>query len=237
MGILDRIERSLDRGVTSVFSPGRGQLKPLDLAQGLKRECDDQIQVLDRARTLAPNVYTVYLHSQDFERFSSWQDTLLDELQRVLMEHADKQRYMFVGAVSGALAQDDEVRQGRFETESRTERGSVAPATGAAQDSPGGSPIVEIDGQQYLLTGPVTVIGRGGDADIILEDTGVSRHHLELRAEPDASLLATDLGSTNGTYVDGERIRTPVPLRDRSLIKIGRTRLTVLLPGAGPAAW
>ena len=41
MGILDRIERGLDRGVTSVFSPGRGQLKPLDLAQGLKRECDD----------------------------------------------------------------------------------------------------------------------------------------------------------------------------------------------------
>ena len=236
MGILDRIERSLDRGVTSVFSPGRGQLKPLDLAQGLKRECDDQIQVLDRTRTLAPNVYTVYLHSQDFDRFSSWQDTLLDELQRVLMEHADKQRYMFVGGVSVALEQDDEVRQGRFETESRTERGSVAPATGAAQDAPGGSPIVEIDGQQYLLTGPVTVIGRGGDADIILEDTGVSRHHLELRAEPDSSFLATDLGSTNGSYVDGERIRTPVPLHDRSLIKIGRTRLTVLLPGAGPAA-
>jgi len=236
VGILDRIERSLDRGVTSVFSPGRGQLKPLDLAQGLKRECDDQIQVLDRTRTLAPNVYTVYLHSQDFDRFSSWQDTLLDELQRVLMEHADKQRYMFVGGVSVTLEQDDEVRQGRFETESRTERGSVAPATGAAQDAPGGSPIVEIDGQQYLLTGPVTVIGRGGDADIILEDTGVSRHHLELRAEPDSSLLATDLGSTNGSYVDGERIRTPVPLHDRSLIKIGRTRLTVLLPGAGPAA-
>ena len=236
MGILDRIERSLDRGVTSVFSPGRGQLKPLDLAQGLKRECDDQIQVLDRTRTLAPNVYTVYLHPQDFERFSSWQDTLLDELQRVLMEHADKQRYMFVGGVSVALEQDDEVRQGRFETESRTERGSVAPATGAAQDSPGGSPIVEIDGQQYLLTGPVTVIGRGGDADIILEDTGVSRHHLELRAEPDSSLLATDLGSTNGTLVSGRRIEGAVPLHDRSLIKIGRTRLTVLLPGAGPAA-
>ncbi len=237
MGILDRIERSLDRGVTSVFSPGRGQLKPLDLAQGLKRECDDQIQVLDRTRTLAPNVFTVYLHSADFERFSSWQDTLLDELQKVLMEQADKQRYMFVGAVSVDLQRDDEVRQGRFETESRTERGSVAPATGAAQAEPGGSPIIEIDGQQYLLTGPVTVIGRGGDADIILEDTGVSRHHLELRTDEAGSLIATDLGSTNGTFVDGERIRTPVPLQDRSLLKIGRTRLTVLLPSAGPVSW
>ncbi|MCP5732529.1 DUF3662 domain-containing protein, partial [Klebsiella pneumoniae] len=77
---------------------------------GLKRECDDQIQVLDRARTLAPNVYTVYLHSQDFERFSSWQETLIEELQRVVMEHAEKQRYMFVGAVSVDLEQDDEVK-------------------------------------------------------------------------------------------------------------------------------
>ncbi|WP_114856441.1 DUF3662 and FHA domain-containing protein [Brachybacterium sp. YJGR34] len=237
MGILDRIERGLDRGVTRVFPPGRGQLKPLDLAQGLKRECDDQIQVLDRTRTLAPNVYTIYLHSQDFDRFDSWKDTLLDELQRVLTEHADKQRYMFVGAVSVDLERDDEVRAGRFETESRTERGSVAPATGAAQEGSTDNPIVEIDGQQYLLTGPVTVIGRGGDADIILEDTGVSRHHLELRAGSDGSLVATDLGSTNGTFVDGERIRTPVTLQNRSMIKIGRTRLTMLLPAAGPGSW
>src|SRR5690625_6431717 len=79
-----------------MFSPGRGQLKPLDLAQGLKRECDDQIQVLDRTRTLAPNVFSVYLHAQDYDRFASWQDTLVEELERVLMEHAEKQRYMFV---------------------------------------------------------------------------------------------------------------------------------------------
>src|SRR5690625_7117347 len=98
--ILDRIERGLDRGVTSMYSPGRGQLKPLDLAQGLKRECDDQIQVLDRTRTLAPNVFSVYLHAQDYDRFASWQDTLVEELERVLMAHADKQRYMFVGGVS-----------------------------------------------------------------------------------------------------------------------------------------
>mgnify|MGYP001417872574 CR=1 FL=1 len=107
MGILDRIERGLERGVTRVFSPGRGQLKPLDLAQGLKRECDDQIQVLDRTRTLAPNIFSIYLHSQDFDRFSSWQDTLIDELQRVLMEHAEKQRYMFVGGVSVTVERDD----------------------------------------------------------------------------------------------------------------------------------
>src|SRR5699024_9818595 len=192
---------------------------------------------LDRARTLAPNVYTVYLHSQEHERFASWEETLVEELERVLMEHAEKQRYMFVGGVSVTLDRDDEERQGRFEPQPRTEHGSVAPATGAERSGSGGHPIVEIDGQQYLLTGPVTVIGRGGDADIILEDTGVSRHHLELRAEADGSLVGTDLGSTNGTFVDGERIRTPVALQDRSLLQLGSTRLTVLLPAAGPVGW
>ena len=236
VGILDRIERGLDRGVTSVFSPGRGQLKPLDLAQGLKRECDDQIQVLDRARTLAPNVYTVYLNSADHERFASWEDTLTQELERALLEHAEKSRYVFVGGVSVGLERDDEVRAGRFETESRTERGAVAPATAASAQGSAAHPIIEIDDQQYLLTGPVTVIGRGGDADIILDDTGVSRHHLELRVE-DGALTATDLGSTNGTFVDGERIRTPVPLQDRSTVKIGRTLLTVILPEPAPAQW
>lgn len=233
MGIFDRIERGLDRGVTSIFSHGRGQLKPLDLAQGLKRECDDQIQVMDRTRTLAPNVYTVYLHSEDYDRFVSWEDTLIDELEHVLTTHADKQRYMFVGAVSVSLERDDEVRAGRFETESHTERGSVAPATGAARTGADPHPILEIDDQQYLLTGAVTVIGRGGDSDIILEDTGVSRHHLELRHEH-GTLVATDLGSTNGTFVDGDRIRTPVALQNGSQLTVGRTRMTVQLP-ADPA--
>ncbi|PWH07605.1 DUF2662 domain-containing protein [Brachybacterium endophyticum] len=236
MGILDRIERGLDRGVTSVFTSGRGQLKPLDLAQGLKRECDDQIQVLDRTRTIAPNVFTIYLNSEDRERFSSWEDTLIEEMERVVLEHAEKNRYVFVGGVVVSLEADDEVRAGRFETESRTERGTVAPATGAEQAAGPGHPIVEIDDQQYLLTGPVTVIGRGGDADIILDDTGVSRHHVELRADG-GNVTVTDLGSTNGTFVDGERIRTPVPVQDRSTVRIGRTRMTVILPQQSQASW
>nr|WP_275436597.1 MULTISPECIES: FHA domain-containing protein [Helcobacillus] len=88
---------------------------------------------------------------------------------------------------------------------------------------------MEIDGQQYLLTGPVTVLGRGGDSDIILDDTGVSRHHLELRVDR-GTMTATDLGSTNGTYVNGERVTTPTPLPDGATIRIGRTRLSVILP-------
>lgn len=233
MSFLDRIERTLDRGVSSVFSRGSGQIKPLDLAQGLKRECDDQIQVLDRSRTLAPNTFIVYLNSVDYDRFASWEDTLVEELERILVDHADKQKYLFVGNVSVSLERDDEVKAGRFETESKTERSSLAPATGGGEEF---HPILEIDGQQYLLTGPVTVLGRGGDSDIILDDTGVSRHHVELRVDG-TNMVATDLGSTNGTFVNGERIKTPTQLPDGATVRLGRTRLTVILPSGTTSQW
>lgn len=226
MSFLDKIERGLDRSVANVFNRGGGQIKPLDLAQGLKRECDDQIHVLDRARTLAPNTFFVYLNSADYNRFESWRESLEEQLQGILVDHADKQRYLFVGNVTVTIELDDAVRAGRFETESRTERSSLAPATGGAQEF---HPILEIDGQQYLLTGPVTVLGRGGDSDIILDDTGVSRHHVELRVEGNR-MYATDLGSTNGTFVNGERVKTPTDLPDGATIRIGRTRLSVILP-------
>ncbi|WP_058234638.1 FhaA domain-containing protein [Devriesea agamarum] len=239
MGFLDRLERGLDRGVTSVFSRGRGQIKPLDLAQGLRRECDDQIQVLDRDRTLAPNVFTVYLNSEDYDRFASWIDTLIEELTRLVVEHVERQRYTLVGAVAVHIERDDEVRAGRFETESRTDKNTGTPATSSAASAapaPSTDPIIDIDGQQYLLSGPVTVIGRGGDSDIILDDSGVSRHHVELRRER-TGLVVTDLGSTNGTFLDGERIRTPVSAHDGQRIRIGRTTLTLTLPTPTADEW
>ncbi|MBV7412461.1 FhaA domain-containing protein [Dermabacteraceae bacterium P13115] len=235
MGLFEKLERGIDRGVSSVFSRANAPLKPLDLAQGLRRECDDQIQVLDRSRTLAPNVYMVYLHSQDYDRFVSWEETLTAELERVLTDHANRQQYMFVGPLSVSLERDDEVPAGNFETESRTERGAAATVTAAAHNQRI-TPILEIDSQQYLLTGDVTVIGRGENADIILEDTGVSRDHVEFRVVSDG-LVVTDLGSTNGTYVNGSRITTPVDISDGAIVKIGRTVITVTLRDGNGSEW
>ena len=57
----------------------------------------------------------------------------------------------------------------------------------------------------YELTSPVTMLGRGTDCDLRLVDPGVSRHHAELRVEDDEVVLV-DLGSTNGTFVNGEPV-------------------------------
>lgn len=101
------------------------------------------------------------------------------------------------------------------------ERGAAAPAT-ASSPSPE-HPIIDVDGEKWLLTEPVTVIGRGTEADITVADSGVSRRHLELRITP-TGVIATDLGSTNGTFVEGHRIDAAT-LLDGNQITIGRTRI------------
>lgn len=68
------------------------------------------------------------------------------------------------------------------------------------------------------------VIGRGREADILLADLEISRQHLRARGEGE-TLVIEDLGSSNGTTVNGERIEGATRLREGDLIKIGGTTL------------
>ncbi|HEX8582532.1 MAG TPA: FHA domain-containing protein, partial [Acidimicrobiales bacterium] len=72
-----------------------------------------------------------------------------------------------------------------------------------------------------------TVLGRAGEVDVPLDDAGVSRRHAEIHVT-DGRYRVVDLGSTNGTFVDGERVTTG-ELRDGSTITVGRSRLVFRL--------
>jgi hypothetical protein len=82
---------------------------------------------------------------------------------------------------------------------------------------------LDVDGRVFRLSAPVTVIGRSSEADIVLDDPGISRRHVEIHVDKGQATVV-DLGSTNGTFVDGERIKT-VLLDDGSTITVGRTRM------------
>ncbi|MGV8885045.1 MAG: FHA domain-containing protein [Microbacteriaceae bacterium] len=79
-------------------------------------------------------------------------------------------------------------------------------------------------GARFLLDGNVTTVGRHPDADIFLDDVTVSRRHAEFLREG-TSFQVKDLGSLNGTYLDGERIDVS-PLGDRAEVQVGKFRLT-----------
>jgi len=90
-----------------------------------------------------------------------------------------------------------------------------------------GRPWLDIDDERYPLLGAITVLGRDETADIVLDDPGVSRLHCELRVTSDGPrLIATirDLQSTNGTFVEGNRI-TSEHLEDGNRLTVGRTSI------------
>jgi pSer/pThr/pTyr-binding forkhead associated (FHA) protein len=80
-----------------------------------------------------------------------------------------------------------------------------------------------------------TVIGRGSDADITVEDTGTSRRHVEILWDGRRAKVR-DLGSTNGSKLNGAPV-TEAVLEPESVITIGRTNITFrVLAQAAPSA-
>lgn len=223
MGILDKFEQGVERVVNGAFSKAfRAELKPVELASALRREVDHRAAAVGVGRTVVPNEFTFALSTTDLDHIDEWgAEALADELAANVTEHATRQHYAFVGPVTVTFAESEELAPGRFELRSETVRGAVAPAAAAAPSAR--HPLLDIDGQRYLLTGPVTVIGRGSEADIIVDDPGVSRRHLEIRVTEDG-VVATDLGSTNGVFVEGHQVPAAT-LVDGNTVTIGRTRI------------
>lgn len=86
------------------------------------------------------------------------------------------------------------------------------------------------ESRTVVLTRPVTTIGRGADCELRLEDTGVSRRHAEIRVDVGGATL-TDLGSTNGTAVNGKPVRSR-ELTDGDRLTVGTTTM-VFRQGGG----
>ncbi|MCA0338062.1 MAG: DUF3662 and FHA domain-containing protein [Actinobacteria bacterium] len=114
-------------------------------------------------------------------------------------------------------------------------RHPVTPAPAVAPPAPpqrkvkaSDRPCLIHDGHRYLLIGAINVLGRDDSADVILDDPGVSRRHSEIRVSIDGPhfvAVIRDLGSTNGTFVNGERVDSE-HLHDGDQVTVGRTSLT-----------
>lgn len=86
-------------------------------------------------------------------------------------------------------------------------------------------------GARYVLDRNVTTIGRHPDADVLLDDVTVSRHHAEVRRS-NGTLVLVDLGSLNGTYVGSHRVEEhPLSMGDQ--VQIGRFKLVFVSADGG----
>ena len=223
MSVLDRFEKSVEGAVNGVFSKfGSKDLQPVDLSSALEREIDNEAMPVGRDRTVAPNEYRFKLSTPDFDHIEQWgSETLADELADNLTNYARSQHYAFVGPVVVIFEEDLDLAKGSFKLTAASVQGNAVPVTTDEQSQD--CPLLEINGSQYLLTKEKTILGRGSGCDIVIDDPGISRKHLEIDVTPNG-VIARDLGSNNGTYVEGHQVPAAT-LLDGNTITIGRTRI------------
>jgi hypothetical protein len=213
LGLLDNFERGLERAVNGAFAKTfRSGLQPVEITSALRRELDTKAVVVARDRILVPNKFTVLLSPADYSTMSAVGPSLTDEFTLQVEQHATAQRYSFAGGISIVLKPDEKLAEGVVAIESVSVKGAVA-----------WTPVLEIDGTVHQLAGGRTIIGRGSDADITVDDTGISRKHVEILWDGKRG-QARDLASTNGSKLNGIKL-TKAPLEPGSVIEVGRTRI------------
>jgi hypothetical protein len=227
VGVMDRFERRLDRLVSGAFARAfKAEVQPVEVAAALQRECDDRAAIVTRGRTMVPNDFSVELGAHDHDRLAMYEEPLTAELAAMVREHAEEQGYTFVGPVRVHLDLVDDLDTGMFRVRSQAVAGPLdsaattqAPVGVAPHIAPAAvSAALDTGSSTVALTHRQTVIGRGGDVDLRLDDPGISRRHAQIvLADPPR---IEDLGSTNGTYLDGERVGT-AELYDGARITVG----------------
>ncbi|HZN14057.1 MAG TPA: DUF3662 and FHA domain-containing protein [Acidimicrobiales bacterium] len=193
---LQQFERRLERIVEGVFAKAfRSGLQPVEVGRRITREMDLGRTVGVRG-VIAPNHFTITIDPSDHERFTSYEEALVRELADAAREHARDEGYRFLGPVT-------------VELETAAVGPGVFQLVAEVREGPGGGPhasLVSADGSRVDLGEDPVTIGRLDDCEIQLSDKNVSRRHAEIRREA-GGFVVVDLDSTNGTKVNGARVK------------------------------
>jgi hypothetical protein len=234
MGIFERLERKVEGAVSSAFARAfKGDVQPVEITARLQRELDGEAKLMSRDKRLVPNDFAVQLSQHDYDKLAPYAKTLTAELAGELRRHARELGYVFNGPIKIDFELDTRLPTGRFTVTSKAVAGIVERGGPAGETTLNRAPLVlEVNGTRHPLQPPGLVIGRGSDADLRINDPGISRTHAQIRVSPSGQGLQidiVDLGSTNGIVVNGHKVRQAV-LHEGSRIEIGSTRMLVHAP-------
>ena len=237
MSVLRSLESKIAGLVEGTFSRVfRSEVRPVELARKLAREMEEH-KSYSVSRTYVPNEYRVFLSPRDRERFKDYEDALGDELAAYLLEHPRRERFSLLSRPVIEFATDERLRLGEFGIQTRVvtpERDGDDDPDGPEQEAqsghtmiygPGGPEgeaiplrretnerphraVLLVDGKRLLVGPGGATIGRSRQCEVVIEDPNVSRKHAEVRPG-DFGWELRDLGSTNGSVLNGTRIERP----------------------------
>jgi len=255
MPVLRSLESKIAGAVEGTFSRVfRSEVRPVEIARKLAREMEEH-QYGTLARVYVPNEYRVYLSARDRERFETYEDALADELTGYLLEHARRERFALLSRPVITFETDERLGLGEFGIETSVVQPEEPPLAAPARDAErdlepaGGGTMVfssaqrlaeplqeraSIRGQRALLiyggrrlvvSARGATLGRSRECDVVVDDANVSRRHAELRPRGGTWVL-TDLGSTNGTRLNGRPIHATEVVRRGDEIEVGASVIT-----------
>jgi nucleotide-binding universal stress UspA family protein len=233
LGILRDFERRLETVVEGFFAralPGGG-VQPVELGKRMVRTMEEQ-KTVSVANVYVPNEFTFFLSAKDIERLKPVENALGRELAAVARRAASSENWRLLGPPNIRLIEDDSQTQGTFRVEALVVEGEdpeaekAGPHTQLLQMASEHDAELVVMGSKrrpYPLSKDALSIGRLDACDIVLSDQGVSRKHAEIRREGD-EWVVIDLGSTNGTIVNGKPVRRH-RLAEGDRIEVGETTI------------
>lgn len=218
MPILRDFERRLGGLVEGLFSKAfRSGVQPVEIAKLIMREMEAGRSV-GVSEVWAPNRFELSLSPEDAARYEQAEDAILSELRRVIREAAAERGWGLVGPPEVEFIVDEDLKKGDLACVATLVEGEDEGAGGGRA-----SVVIREDGSErtVALASDTVTIGRLADCDVVLKDKGASRKHAQLKLR-DGTWTLTDLGSTNGTRLNGQTVQSR-ELADGDKITIGTT--------------
>lgn len=233
-GFEQRLERAVDGFFAKIFRSG---VHPVEIGKRLLRVMEDGKTVALR-RTYVPNVYRILLSDDDFGRLAPLEPKLVEELEVFVSEAARQREWVLADAPRVSFDTDHSLSRGEFRVQAeavaleggRRRRHAEPPPAAWEERPPEPRPasLLLLADDEPVKTVPVEGrirIGRQSGNDLVISDPGVSRNHAEVLRGTKGGALLRDLGSTNGTIINGTRLesRAEHRLRDGDRITVGHT--------------
>ena len=233
------VERSMENIFDGLFSRAfKSGVKPLQLGRKLLQIVDSERDVDAQGRRVVPNSYLIQLSPEDREGFADVEPTLLQELTVALREYISQEGYHVEGKARVALRTNPDLRRGKFDIDCRNITPEAAPAEAPETPAPAAPLLAAVpsafdrppavlslpNGQRIELHEGHYVLGRHLENDIVLNDTNVSRKHAEFVCAA-GEVVVRDLGSTNGTKVNGVLITGEQLLQHGDVVNFGTAQV------------
>ena len=188
MGVFNKAEKRIESAVEKVFARAfKGDVQPVEITARLQRELDSEAKLLNRERKLVPNDFTVQLSKHDHDRLAPYSKMLNSEVIPQLRDYAADKGYIFNGPVTIDYELDDSLPTGRFTVTSAAVAG-VDGSDASSSQIRRANLVIEVNGVRHPLNPPGVVLGRGTEADLRINDPGISRQHARVVVSTDEGL-------------------------------------------------